>query len=213
MTSLPHDSPHRNVDEIVLNASVNHPNIKTAIVCPPTIYGTGRGPDNQRSIQAYKASELFLKHQQAVKIGEGKNVWHQVHVHDLSELYLLLGEAAVGGGAPATWNDQGYYLAENGEFVWGDILQEIASYAHQQGLLPTADVKSISTQEASTLKYDRPLERIFGTNSRGVCLRAKKLLGWAPSRKSLKEEIPSIVESEARRVGLTQGHAAKVEHD
>ncbi len=203
----PDEAPHRNVDKIVL-ASYSD-TVKTAIVCPPTIYGPGRGPDNTRSVQIYKATEAFLKHQQAFKVGKGANIWHAVHVQDLSELYLLLGEAAANGGAPATWNDQGYYLAESGSFVWGDVLQSIANIAHKDGLLPSADVKSYTPEEADALfpgaKYS------IGTNSRGVSIRAKKLLGWKPKMPSIEDELPNAVESEARLLGMIKGHAAKVQ--
>ena len=51
VTSLPDAAPHRNVDKIVLAAGTEKgARVKTAIVCPPTIYGPGCGPDNQRSI-------------------------------------------------------------------------------------------------------------------------------------------------------------------
>lgn len=40
LTSLPDQAFHRNVDKLVLEAGTQHPNaIKTALVCPPTIYG------------------------------------------------------------------------------------------------------------------------------------------------------------------------------
>jgi hypothetical protein len=113
LVTLPDQAAHRVVDKIVLATSANNPHIKTAIVCPPTIYGPGRGPDNQRSNQAYKGANCILQRKKGFMPGKGKNIWHQVHVQDLSELYLLLGEAAVSGGGKATWNEQGYYLAEN----------------------------------------------------------------------------------------------------
>ncbi len=47
--SVPDSAPHRSADKIVIEA--NRADIKTAIVCPPTIYGQGRGPSNQRSHQ------------------------------------------------------------------------------------------------------------------------------------------------------------------
>ncbi|OAL30034.1 hypothetical protein AYO20_08938 [Fonsecaea nubica] len=146
--------------------------------------------------------------QKAFKVGKGENVWHEIHVQDLSNLYLLLGEAAVNGGSPATWNDQGYYLAENGPFVWGDVIQEIANVAHKKGLLPEATVESLSPTEAETfLPYARLL---MGTNSRGVSIRGKKLLGWKPAMHGIMEEIPECVESEAELLGLIKRHAAKV---
>lgn len=210
LTSHPDYAAHRNVDKIVLAASKAHPDkIKTAIVCPPTIYGRGRGPDNQRSAQAYKAAESFMKTKTAFTIGKSTNIWHQVHVHDLSKLYLLLGEAALNGGPPATWDDQGYYLAENGEFVWGDVLRAIAKEISNRGLVKLDEIKELEPEEAEKL-YPRSKYGI-GTNSRGVSIRGKKLLGWQPKERSLLDEVPTLVESEAVRAGLIEGHAAQVE--
>jgi hypothetical protein len=53
VTSLPDEAWHRKVDKIVLAAGDN---VKTAIVCPPTIYGPGRGPGNTYSDQWYFVS-------------------------------------------------------------------------------------------------------------------------------------------------------------
>lgn len=204
--SLPDHAVHRPVDKIV-QASWSD-KVKSAIVCPPTIYGKGRGPDNQSSLQADKSTASMLKHKKGWVIGQGENVWHQVHVHDLSDLFLHLAEAAANGGPPATWNDQGYYLAENGEFVWGDILRAIAKDAHSKGLIPSPDAANMSTEEIQPLFEGA--QYYVGTNSRGVSKRGKTLFGWKPHRPTLLEEIPSLVDREARALGLTEGHAAKV---
>lgn len=209
LISLPDDAAHRKVDKIVLAASKDYPDkIKTAIVCPPTIYGDGRGPGNQRSKQVYRAAQQFMKLGQAFMVGKGDNHWHEVHVADLSRLYLLLGEAAAAGGPPATWNDQGYYLAENGSFAWKDILTAVASEAHAQGFLPSAEVKQLSVEEAD--KATPFMSISTGTDSRGEAIRGKKLLGWKPREKTLLQEIPTIVAGEARALGLATGHAEKV---
>lgn len=39
LVNLPHEAFHKNVDEIVLEAGKTD-SVKTAIVCPPTIYGS-----------------------------------------------------------------------------------------------------------------------------------------------------------------------------
>ncbi|KIV91616.1 hypothetical protein PV10_06134 [Exophiala mesophila] len=207
LTSQPDHAAHRNVDKIVLAAGSNK--VKTAIVCPPTIYGPGRGPDNQRSVQIYGAAEGFLKHQKAFKIGKGENVWHYIHVHDLSNLYLLLGEAAANGGPPATWNDQGYYLAENGSFVWGEVLQAIAKIAYKKKLLPSDELESYGGNEAEKSFW----QYATGTDSQGVSIRGKRLLGWSPSKRSIQEELSDAVDSEARRLGLIKSHAQTVEEE
>ncbi|KAL6249969.1 hypothetical protein RBB50_002270 [Rhinocladiella similis] len=207
LTSQPHEAPHRDVDEVVLAAGSEI--VKTAIVCPPTIIGAGRGPDNARSVQLYNATAAFLKHKQGFKVGKGENIWHHINVQDLSELYLLLGEAAVNGGSPATWNDQGYYLAENGSFVWGEVLEEVAKIAHKEGLLPDSTLKSYAPKEADQIMPFAAY--MVGTNSRGVSERGKRLLGWTPKKRDIQAELVTTVESEAHLLGLKKSHAEKVQ--
>ncbi|OQE30741.1 hypothetical protein PENFLA_c002G04373 [Penicillium flavigenum] len=201
LVNLPADSLHRNVDEIILAAGLANPtSVHTAIICPPTIYGPSRGPGNTKSVQAYWLAAAVLKRRKGLLIGEGKNIWHQVHVQDLSDMYCLLGDAATPGGSKATWNETGYYLAENGSFVWGDIQREVARVAYEKNLIPSPEVEPLS--EAQVMEMDKFALYALGTCSRGHSLRARKLLGWSPSRPSLMELIPSIVDLEAKELGL-----------
>ncbi len=119
ITSIPDYAPHRNVDKIVLatGTSPTGTPVKTAIVCPPTIYGTGRGSGNTKSIQIPGLARCFLQRKEGFMVGEGKANWNNVHIHDLSQLYLKLVQEAVSGGGKATWGQEGYYFAENGEHV------------------------------------------------------------------------------------------------
>lgn len=207
MWELPSTAMHRPVDKIVQGSFSNK--IKAAIVCPPTIYGPGRGPDNQRSIQTPKSVEAMLRNKQGVTINSGKNVWHEVHVQDLSDLYLLLTDAAANGGDPAKWNEEGYYFAENGEFAWGDVHKKIAEVAHKKGYLNSADVSGVAPDDTKE-KFFEGAHYYVGTNSRGKAKRAREVLGWKPHRETLLETIPALVDEEARALGLSQGHAAKV---
>lgn len=208
-TSIPDEATHRNVDKIVLRMSSANPEVvKTAIVCPPCIYGPGRGPDNGRSIQAYFASQFILERKAAFLPLNGENIWHEVHVHDLSDLYVLLGDAAAAGGGKATWNDDGYYFAENGPFKWKTVFQSIAKIAKGKGLIESDKAEPLGEKELNAIHPWAVY--LFCTNSRGKATRARELLGWAPHGKSLQDELPDIVESEAKTLGLIEGHAAKV---
>ncbi|KAI9044300.1 putative nucleoside-diphosphate-sugar epimerase [Aspergillus affinis] len=201
LLNLPEDSLHRNVDKIINDAGKNNPDsVKVAIVCPPTIYGPGRGPGNQKSVQAYWLAAAVLKRKKGLLVGKGENIWHQIHVQDLSDLYRLLGDAAAAGGGKATWNDKGYYLAENGPFVWGDIQREVARVAYEKKLIPSPEVEALPDAEVTALNQFGLYA--WGSSSRGHSLRARKLLGWSPSRPSLKELIPEIVDIEAKDLGL-----------
>lgn len=209
VTSLPDSAQHRLIDKVVLEMSSDNPEgVKTAIVAPPCIYGDGRGPDNQRSIQAYEAAKAVLQQKRGFLPVKGENVWHQVHVRDLATCFVLLGESAAARDGAATWNQEGYYFAENGSFVWRDIFQTITRVAKQKGL--------IDSDETSPMPYEQLTEILPGaailwaSNSRAQAIRARKLLGWNPQEQSLKDEIPHIVDQEARVLGLIEGHAAKV---
>ena len=67
-----------------------------------------------------------------------------VHVQDLSNVYLRLVEEAVKGGGNATWEPEGYYFAENGDFVWGDVAKAIAKNAHKKKLIPSAEIEHVT---------------------------------------------------------------------
>ncbi|KAJ5429325.1 hypothetical protein N7491_006341 [Penicillium cf. griseofulvum] len=54
--------------------------VHTAIICPPIIYGSGRGTGNTKSAKAYWLAAAVLKRRNGLLIGEGKKIWHQVHI-------------------------------------------------------------------------------------------------------------------------------------
>ena len=207
--SMPDQAPHRTVDKIVQAAGMDlTARVDTAIVCPPCIYGKGRGPGNQRSMQLYELARLTLEQKHGVQVGAGKAHWTSVHVSDLSNCFLKLVEDAAMRAKKATWGKEGYYFTENGDFVWGDISKQVATEAHKQGFLQTDEV--VTVPDAAIDKLTPYATFMFGTNSRCKAIRARKLLGWSPKGRSMEDEIPDAVASEARRSGLVEGHAAKV---
>ena len=209
VTSLPDAAAHRNVDRVILAAGTQKDTkVETAIVCPPLIYGRGRGPDNQKSIQLPELAKAVLKGKKGIQIGAGKNVWNIVHVVDLSKVYVKLVEAAAAKGGNVSWGADGYYFAENGEHVWEDIYKGVAVSSHKAGYIPSDEVVSISADEADQLSPHA--KYLWGTNSRCRAVRARKILGWRPVEGSIEDEIPVAIEIEAKSLGLVEGHAAKV---
>jgi nucleoside-diphosphate-sugar epimerase len=210
VTSLPEDAPHHFTDKVVVGASEQHEGIRTAVVCPPAIYGAGRGPDNQRSVQIPELCAATIRNGFTPKVNAGQAYWNFVHVHDLSNLYLLLVEKAAAGGItadwdgkPATWGKEGYYFCENEEHIWEEVAGWIAEEAKAMKLVKEAVVKSISPEEADKMSPWGGV--LWGANVRGKALRAKKVLGWKPE-KTLKKELREQLEIESRRV--KPGHAA-----
>jgi len=57
-----------------------------------------------------------LKVGQGFKLGDGKNIWSNVHVRDLGDFICALVQAAV-EHRDGIWNEQGVYNVENGQMV------------------------------------------------------------------------------------------------
>lgn len=210
LTSLPDSAFHRDIDKIVLSAGILDPKIvKTAVLCPPTIYGPGRGPGNQRSRQVYNLAKVTLERGKAPKLGRGLSEWDNVHVHDLSAVFVLLAEAAVAKSSNEAelFGERGYFLVENGHHVWGEVSKEVGKAAHKAGYINTEEVEAMSVEEAKGAGGFEALS--WGLNSKGFAMRAAKYLGWKPKGASLEETIPDIVEGEAKELGIKPGHAKK----
>ncbi|KAE8345655.1 hypothetical protein BDV24DRAFT_125423 [Aspergillus arachidicola] len=205
LVNLPAAAFHRNVDEIVLDIGSKHSDrVKTVIVCPPTIYGRGRGPVSGRGRQVYELASFILKEKYSPQLGRGLARWNNVHVYDLSRLYDGLVRAAldpVRQNDKEIWGAKGYFLSENGEHVWGDLSRQIGQQAFKHGYLTQEpEHKQWSLDEA--LKSPAGFEAAsWGYNSRGSALRAREVLGWKPQEQSLEAEIPEIIRAEAARLG------------
>jgi hypothetical protein len=115
IVTIPDQADHRNVDKIVqaANSSV----VKTAIVTPPTIYATGRGPVNTVSQQVPDVARFVLKQGYGPSIETGKTEWDNVHIWDLSKIFVSLVEAALDpekSKQPELFGPKAYFFAENG---------------------------------------------------------------------------------------------------
>ncbi|GKZ35412.1 hypothetical protein AbraIFM66950_006042 [Aspergillus brasiliensis] len=206
LLNLPEHAFHRNVDRVVLEtAKTKGDVVKTALVCPPTIYGRGRGPVSVRGRQVYELAKVTLQLKKAPIIGDGKSIWNDIHVYDLSELYVLLVEAAVHGrDDPELWGERAYYLTEDGEHVWGELAAATALTATELGLLSGVEKVKISLEDAK--KYGGYEALSWGLNSRGRARRAAKVLGWTPKQPSIEATLPDIIEDEVKRLTTqTQG--------
>lgn len=122
-----------------------------------------------------------------------------MHVHDLSDVYALLVDAAIAGRTDdGLWGAKAYYLTENGEHCWGELAKSTAEAAAKLGYIPEAKAEPIDLESAK--KYAGFESLSWGMNSRGRSLRARELLGWKPYRPSLLDELPEIVKNEYQRL-------------
>lgn len=192
--ALPKDSPHKDVEDCQRAAS--SPRVKVAIVCAPCVYGQGRGCGNQRSIQLPELARHVIETGQAFTVGRGQSRWSNVHIHDLSDIYVLLVGQALVGGDVATWGREGYYFAENGEHVWVNVANKTAQKAQAQGLVDSAHTVSWSPEEAD--KHIDSCAMFYGTDCLCKANRARHVLGWMPRQHSIEQEIQVTLAVEAR---------------
>lgn len=213
--------PNRTVDNYFLDLTKETPQVKTAVVFAPIIYGKGEGPVHQRSIQVPELCRIAIERGRAVQVGKGQNRWGNVHIADLGELFTLLVMAAAKGSTDeSVWGEEGLYLAGAGKEIvsplraivqlgdratdtanqsFGELSERIVDAASKQGLIDAKPVESVSADEID--KLSPHASAIMGTNAREHAQRAKKVLGWSPHHHSLEEEIPRAVESEAEAGG------------
>lgn len=116
--SLPDTALHREVDLAVLKAD-EESHIKAYIVLPSTIYGLSVGPlfdaglANPNSIQVPALIRAAADRKRAGVVGDGRNLWPNVHISDLGNLYQLIYKHALVGDIGH--GHQGYYFGESGE--------------------------------------------------------------------------------------------------
>jgi nucleoside-diphosphate-sugar epimerase len=108
-------------------------------------------------------------------IGPGENRWANVHIDDLTALYILAIEKAPLGA---------FYYAESGENSMREVCEAIGRMLGQGGR-----TQSMTMEEASAEWGEGPANDTMGSNSRVRAKRARAELGWQPMARSLIEEI------------------------
>ena len=102
LTSFPVERAalHRVGDAAAFDAAEQ--SVRSAIVSPLTIYSVTRGPAGGRGTQVYRLTRATLERKRGLQVNEGLAYWGNVHLHDLSTVYLRLTEQAAAGGGKAT---------------------------------------------------------------------------------------------------------------
>ncbi|KAL6862247.1 hypothetical protein J3F83DRAFT_745546 [Trichoderma novae-zelandiae] len=192
--------PQRTCDVTVVQAG-EELDVPTYILMSPTIYGTGRGPFNKRSVQVPFLAKRAVKKGYAEYIGEGKGVWDHVHIDDTTKMYeLLLEKLFANAGVPS--GRRGIYFGGSGRHAWRQVSEGVAKAGFAAGVLKEAEPRSIGLAE---LARDTPggneqyLELGFASRSVTNAELAREVLGWAPEvgeeawEKGFMEEIEAAV--------------------
>jgi nucleoside-diphosphate-sugar epimerase len=161
------------IDQYVQEAARTH-GIHSVVICPTMIYGRGLGL-HEESIQVPALMDLAREKGVGTHIGAGENIWSNVHILDLADLYLKALDQAPAGS---------FYFAENGEASLKSIAQAISQllgFGERTSSLPMAEA----------IRRWGPDAAYFGlaSNSRVSSAKARRELGWNPQHHSLIDEI------------------------
>jgi nucleoside-diphosphate-sugar epimerase len=167
----PTKKPRRELDLRVLGAAAI--GIRSAVICPSLIYGVGRGL-NPSSVQIPFLTENARQHGVVQLVGAGLNIWSNVHIDDVVQLYLLALQRASAGAL---------YFVENGEASFGEVG---AAIAHRLGM---RGVESLPPEVAAARWGESKAYYTLGSNSRVRARRARSELGWAPRHASVVDWI------------------------
>ncbi len=148
--------------------------IRTVVLCPSLIYGEGLGISKD-SMQVPWLLTVADKFGTAKHIGPGGNLWSNVHIQDLTDLYCLALKEAPSGS---------FYFAENGENSMREVCESINT---MMGV--NSPPLSMTIAEASVEWGESPANHTMGSNSRVRAKRARLELGWDPRAGSLINEI------------------------
>lgn len=149
-------------------------NVRSIVLVPTMVYGKGLGikPD---SIQVPMLIDIAKEKKAGIYIEKGENIWSNVHIEDLAELYVLALEKAPAGS---------YFYTENGN----ESLKNIAvSISKMLGFKEKTESISLDT----AIEKWGPDASAFGFASNSIVNsdKARKLLGWVPKYSSILEDI------------------------
>jgi nucleoside-diphosphate-sugar epimerase len=164
---VPEKAARASLDKLIIDAAQR--GVRSVILCNTMIYGTGLGvsPD---SVQIPPLVAQAQKSGIARYVGQGVNVWSNVHIADVVELYLLALKKAPAGS---------FYFVENGEASYADIVASIAKR------LDLGAPQSWPVEEAIKEWGFGHAVYSFGSNSRVTAAKARKELDWQPTHTSV----------------------------
>jgi len=192
--SLADTQMHRDVDLLIVEAD-KAGYLKSYIILPSTIYGIASNPlvdskiQNPRSQQIPALVRASIDRKQGGMVGEGKNLWPNVHIDDVADLYILLFDLVTSPSAttPVGHGREGFYFGENGEHslyqIGEAICQSLIQLHHGSIDTPT----TFSREELD--KYFGGTDYL-GSNSRARANRSRSI-GWKPT-KTTQDMLDSV---------------------
>jgi len=200
LEQLPPSAPHRDVDLEILQAD-KEGYVRGYLITPSTIYGMASGKlvdaglQNKHSIQLPSLIIASLGRGQAGMVGKGLNVWPNVHIDDVADLYIVLFNAIRANPDKIGHGRDGYYFGVNGEHNMYDVGRAVGRAMVALGKASSDEPTPFTKEELD--KYFKGSDYL-GTNSRAVANRSRSI-GWQPKKTTedflgtIKEEMEEMI--------------------
>lgn len=158
------------IDDLVLAAASK--GVRSAVLCNTLIYGDGALPRD--SVQLPRLIKQARKSGIVRHVGRGLNIWSNVHIDDMVDLYLLALEKTEAGA---------FYFVESGEASFRDMSAAIAR------ALGLGEPQDWPLEQAKEEWGYEMASYALGSNSRVRGQRARTQLGWKPHGPSVRDWI------------------------
>lgn len=226
--NLPATAPHHYIDTLFQDLGAQTAGrIKTAIICPPDIYGQplARTLTSRDTFFVPNYVQFVLQSGgRGFYLGKGEN-WRSVtHIADVVDLFMLLVRDSLvvgdGGEGKATWGKEGFYFGVVDEVQWKDVAKKVQEILVRRGYVTSAvdgqdGVESCGEERFRGLSPE--MEKwwpdiwlyMWGSNSRAESARAKAL-GWSGNKQGketnfwecLEVDVVAAAEEVKRKKGL-----------
>lgn len=159
------------IDDLVIASAKQ--GVRSAVLCNTLIYGKSLGV-NRDSVQLPRLLKQARKSGVVRHVGPGENVWSNVFIEDVVDLYALALEKTPAGT---------FYFVESGEASFADMSNAMAEAMGlgQAQDWPLKDAEAEWGYEMANYG--------LGSNSRVRGKNARELLGWSPKRTSVIDWI------------------------
>lgn len=164
-------APRVAIDQLVLNAAQR--GIRSAVLCNTLIYGHG-AVEGSASVQLPRLVRQAQKSGVVRHVGSGGNIWSNVHIDDVVELYRLALDKTPAGT---------FYFVESGEASFRDMSVALGA------ALGLGEPQAWPLDDAINEWGYEMASYGLGSNSRVRGTRARELLGWQPQRTSVLDWI------------------------
>jgi nucleoside-diphosphate-sugar epimerase len=159
------------IDNLVLDAATR--GVRASVLCNTLIYGHG-AMKTANSVQLPRLLSQAQKSGIVRHVGPGRNIWSNVHIDDVADLYARALEKSPAGT---------FYFVESGEAAFRDMTTAMAK------ALGLGEPQDWPLEEAKKEWGYEMASYGLGSNSRVRGKHARELLGWTPKRTSVTDWI------------------------